>query len=68
MQSSLNQFMRLGREEWRRVREAVTGILREDNPKLRDNASLRNEVLIPMVRAISAVGSVMLEWVSLPSA
>ena len=49
-QDSLNDFMRLGREEWRQVREAVTDILREDNPTLRDSASLRKQVLIPMVR------------------
>ena len=50
MQGSLNVFMSLGSGEWRKVREAVTDILREDNSILRDNASLRDEILIPMVR------------------
>ena len=52
MQDSLNEFMSLGREEWRQVREAVTSILREDNPILRDDAILRKQILIPMVRSM----------------
>jgi fumarylacetoacetase len=44
--TSLNQFMKQGRAEWKKVRAALQDILSTDNPKLRDDASLRQEVLI----------------------
>lgn len=45
-QSSLNAFMAVGKKEWQRVREALQSLLHIDNPELRDDASLRAEVLI----------------------
>lgn len=41
--------MSLGRAVWREVRKVITDLLSEDNPQLRDNAELRERVLIPMV-------------------
>ncbi len=48
---SLNDFMRLGRVAWREVRAAASATLRHDNPRLRDDEHLREDVLIPMSRA-----------------
>eukprot|EP00873_Tetraselmis_striata_P022074 jgi/Tetstr1/442338/TSEL_030478.t1 len=47
-QGSLIAFMSLGRAVWREVRKVITDLLSEDNPQLRDNAELRERVLIPM--------------------
>jgi fumarylacetoacetase len=43
---TLNRFMKAGRAEWRKAREAVTEILSKDTPRLRDDVVLRAEVLI----------------------
>lgn len=48
---SLNAFMALGRPAWRAVREAVSRLLLEDEPRLRDDAGLRSEALVPMAHA-----------------
>jgi fumarylacetoacetase len=45
---SLNRFMARGREVWRRVRADVSGLLRNDNPRLRDDRALRQRALVPM--------------------
>ena len=43
---SLNAFLRLGRPAWRAVREAVSALLRHDNPTLRDDEeAVRNCLL-----------------------
>jgi fumarylacetoacetase len=47
-ETTLNVFMALGRPAWREVREAVTQLLRADEPTLRDNASLREHALVPL--------------------
>ncbi|HLY25303.1 MAG TPA: fumarylacetoacetase [Aggregatilineales bacterium] len=47
-QGALNAFMALGSDSWRQVRQIVQDALREDNPDLRDNAALRERVLLPM--------------------
>jgi fumarylacetoacetase len=44
----LNDLMALGREAAREVRSAASALLRHDNPRRRDDASLREELLIPM--------------------
>lgn len=44
---SLNLFMSLGKNVWNEVRNAITDILDENNPVLRDNEILRSECLIP---------------------
>jgi fumarylacetoacetase len=44
----LNVFLGLGRAAWTDARAALSRLLREDNPTLRDNATLRAKVLIPM--------------------
>ncbi|KAB7704062.1 fumarylacetoacetase [Bacillus aerolatus] len=41
-QSSLNSFMKMGRETWKAVREVIQRLLREDEPVLRDNPPLRD--------------------------
>jgi fumarylacetoacetase len=45
--ASLNAFMALGRPAWREARELVTGLLSADEPRLRDNAALRDAALVP---------------------
>ncbi|MFZ1320872.1 MAG: fumarylacetoacetase [Ignavibacteria bacterium] len=43
---SLNIFMSLGKNVWSDVRKAITDLLDENNPILRDNENLRSECLI----------------------
>ena len=43
----LNSFLALGRSAWSDVRTRVSRLLRADEPTLRDNAVLREEVLVP---------------------
>jgi fumarylacetoacetase len=45
---SLNAFMSLGKGAWSTVRGALIEILREDNPRLRDDEGLRKKLLLPM--------------------
>lgn len=45
-QPSLNAFMALGRNTWKRVRNQLQSLLSEDEPTLRDNESLRNKAII----------------------
>jgi fumarylacetoacetase len=47
-QSSVNAFMGLGPQTWRKTRSRISELLRHDNPELRDNAALREQALIPM--------------------
>lgn len=44
---ALNGFAAMGREAWREVRAALVGLLRADNPALRDDADRRSRVLVP---------------------
>jgi fumarylacetoacetase len=48
-QPALNDFMRLGPAAWRAVRQQVSTLLRVDEPRLRDDAALRAEALIPRI-------------------
>jgi fumarylacetoacetase len=45
---TLNPFMALGRAGWQAARRIITGLLRADNPLLRDNERLRRRVLLPI--------------------
>lgn len=45
---SLNAFMALGRPAWSAVREKLSRLLRHDEPRLRDDAALRREALVPL--------------------
>jgi len=47
----LNDFMALGSAVWTSVRAAISDLLDEDNPKLRDDAALRARALLPMASA-----------------
>jgi fumarylacetoacetase len=47
-QRTLNALMAAGSSAWRAVRRRVSALLRHDNPELRDNAALRERVLVPM--------------------
>jgi fumarylacetoacetase len=47
-QTTLNGFMALGRRAWAEARKTVTGLLREDEPALRDDHALRDRSLVPM--------------------
>lgn len=49
---SLNKFMGLGRPAWTAGREIISGLLRHDEPTLRDDATLRAEALIPVAQVI----------------
>jgi fumarylacetoacetase len=46
--ASLNALARLGPPAWRAVRCAVSGLLSHEQPALRDDASLRSRLLLPM--------------------
>lgn len=48
---TLNTLFGLGRGPVSQLREALSELLREDNPKLRDDAGLRKRVLIPQADA-----------------
>jgi fumarylacetoacetase len=45
---SLNAFMSRGSPVWRQVREQLSRLLRDDEPRLRDDVALRREALVPM--------------------
>ena len=44
--ATLNAFIGLGRSAWRETREAISRLLRHDNPVLRDDAALRSQALV----------------------
>ncbi|GAB4365069.1 MAG: fumarylacetoacetase [Calditrichia bacterium] len=46
-QSSLNVFMSRGKKVWRDVRSIISHLLREDNPRLRDDKALRKKCFWP---------------------
>lgn len=46
--AGLNAFMVKGRPVWTAVRERISELLDSSKPMLRDNASLRNQILIPL--------------------
>jgi fumarylacetoacetase len=50
-QTSLNALMASGGYSWSIVRKHISGLLRHDNPKLRDATALRNRALIPQDKA-----------------
>ncbi|MFQ5740791.1 MAG: fumarylacetoacetase [Acidobacteriota bacterium] len=45
---SLNTFMAAGRATWKEARRCVSRLLREDEPELRDDTSLRARALLPL--------------------
>jgi fumarylacetoacetase len=45
---SLNCFMACGRPAWNEARKRLSALLRDDEPRLRDDAALRREAIIPM--------------------
>lgn len=45
---SLNDFMSLGKVAWSATRQEISNLLLSDEPRLRDNPSLREEALLPM--------------------
>lgn len=45
--SALNAFMAMGRLSWRNLRETLSRLLSHDEPRLRDDAALRREALVP---------------------
>ncbi len=47
-QATLNAFIALGRQSWSDNRLAISLLLRHDNPTLRDDAALREQVLLPL--------------------
>jgi fumarylacetoacetase len=44
----LNELMAAGRETWREVRRALSGLLRQDEPRLRDDTLVRERALLPL--------------------
>ncbi len=44
---SLNAFMALGPKIWAKTRARISGLLRHDNPELRDNVDLCKRALVP---------------------
>lgn len=51
-EATLNAFIALGRPVWRATREAISVLLRHDNPTFRDDTSLRAQALVPMSEAL----------------
>jgi fumarylacetoacetase len=47
--SCLNDFIALGKPSWRRLRERLSGLFKEGNTSIRDQAAIRDEVLIPVI-------------------
>jgi fumarylacetoacetase len=45
--ATLNAFIALGQPAWRATREAISVLLRHDNPILRDDQALRAQALVP---------------------
>jgi fumarylacetoacetase len=45
--ATLNAFIALGQSVWRATREAISVLLRHDNPVLRDDHALRAQALVP---------------------
>lgn len=43
-QATLNTFIATGKDNWTKVRAELQSLLSEDNPELRDNTSLRDQV------------------------
>ncbi len=46
--TTLNAFLALGRPAWREARVTISWVLRTDVPRLRDDAGLRERVLLPL--------------------
>ncbi|MGJ5181283.1 fumarylacetoacetase [Bradyrhizobium oligotrophicum] len=46
-QPSLNAFMALGPAVWSKTRAAISALLRDDDPRLRDDKPLRSRALLP---------------------
>jgi len=44
-QSTLNAFMELGKEYWSAVRQRISELFSDDNPKIRDNEALRQYLI-----------------------
>ncbi len=51
-QPVLNDFIRLGRSVWQATRAQISGLLRDDEPRLRDDAALRTRALVPLQQAV----------------
>jgi len=50
--TTLNDFMRLGRDAWTETRRALSALLRTDaDSTLKDDAGLREDLLVPMAEA-----------------
>src|SRR5262245_38581237 len=45
---SLNAFMACGRPVWKEIRERLSQLFRDDEPRLRDDAALRREAIVPI--------------------
>ena len=48
---TLNPFIERGPDAWRRAREAISELLRQENARLRDDARLRARALVPQSAA-----------------
>jgi fumarylacetoacetase len=49
--ATLNPFIERGPDAWRRAREAISELLRQENARLRDDARLRARALVPQSAA-----------------
>lgn len=47
---TINKFLALGRPVWKKTRETISSLLREDEPTLRDDTKLREKAIIPRDR------------------
>ncbi len=53
-QDSLNGFMALGKDAWREARSTLTRLLSASEGLLRDDAALRQQLLVPQVGSCAA--------------
>lgn len=53
-QDSLNGFMALGKDAWREARSTLTRLLSSSEGQLRDDAALRQQLLVPQVGSCAA--------------
>ena len=51
-QPVLNDFIALGKPVWQSTRQKISGLLREGEPRLRDDAALRSRALLPLQQAV----------------
>lgn len=61
LQSTLNEFMSLGKPAWQEARQTLTRLLSSAEGVLRDNTALRQSAIIPQVSMGCGLNGVLLD-------